>query len=304
MDQKERSYPMLRLARLLAIPLTAVLLFTGCQVESPVTDKGDTEKAEPPKKLTTREVIAKSQQMTDKVEGFTYKVEGDQKISLEAGGQSQGIDQKLDMDAKVSNNPNGIHISGTVVGGGQSNTMEVYQVGDEIYQKLDGVWVKGKGADLNEVAGGQVEDPSKALQKLEEMVAKFKGDQDSPFEMKETDDQYIISLNVTEDQKEMKDLMMKQLAGALVPALKQAGLSINEGDIKLNSLEQVHYINKKTFEQEKTDQTMKLEIPIQEGGESGVIKTEQSTTQTMTGKFDGRIEVPQEVKDNAKEISM
>ncbi|MFD1394489.1 hypothetical protein [Kroppenstedtia eburnea] len=75
--------------------------------------------------------------------------------------------------------------------------------------------------------------------------------------------------------------------------LKQAGVSIKESDIKLNSLEQVYHIDRKTFEQKKVDQSMELELPIQEGGVSGVIKMEQSTT-TMTVKFDGTIEVPQE----------
>ncbi|EGK11696.1 hypothetical protein HMPREF9374_1940 [Desmospora sp. 8437] len=86
--------------------------------------------------------------------------------------------------------------------------------------------------------------------------------------------------------------------------LKQAGVSIKESDIKLNSLEQVYHIDRKTFEQKKVDQSMELELPIQEGGVSGVIKMEQSTTTTMTGKFNGTIEVPQEVKDQAREISL
>ena len=84
--------------------------------------------------------------------------------------------------------------------------------------------------------------------------------------------------------------------------MKQAGVTINETDIKLNSLEQVYHIDKKTFDQKKVDQSMELELPIQEGGISGLIKVEQSTATTMTGKFEGTIEVPQEVKDQAREI--
>lgn len=302
---KERYDYMLRLSRLLAISLTMVLLFTGCLSQGPTAGEAeDTEKSEPLKKLTTREVIAKTQKVTNEAKGLTFKTEGNQKIQLEVAGQTQGIDQKINMDVKMTNNPAAMHFSGTVEGGGQSGKLEAYQVGDEIYQQLDGTWVKGKGADLSQASGGQAEDPSKALEMLMEILSKFKGDKDTPFQMEETEDEYIITLKVTDEQKEIKELMMKQLSGALVPAMKQAGVTINETDIKLNSLEQVYHIDKKTFDQKKVDQSMELELPIQEGGISGLIKVEQSTATTMTGKFEGTIEVPQEVKDQAREISM
>lgn len=296
---------MLRLSRLLAISLPIVLLFTGCLSQSPAAEKGEEkEEKEPAKKLTTRQVIAKTQKVTKEAKGLTYKMEGDQKIQLEAEGQTQGIDQKVNIDAKMTNNPAAMQFSGTVEGGGESSKMEAYQVGDEIYQQLDGTWVKGKGADLGKATGGQAEDPSKALEMLEDIFSKFKGDQDSPFQMEETDEEYIITLKVTDEQKEIKDMMMQQLSGALVPAMKQVGVSVKETDIKLNALEQVYHIDRKTYEQKKVDQSMELELPIQESGVAGVIKMEQSTTTTMTGKFNGTIEVPQEVKDQAREISM
>ena len=41
------------------------------------------------------------------------------------------MDQKINMDVKMTNNPAAIHFSGTVEGGGQSGKLEAYQVGDE-----------------------------------------------------------------------------------------------------------------------------------------------------------------------------
>ena len=55
---------------LLAISLTMVLLFTGCLSQGPTAGEAeDTEKSEPLKKLTTREVIAKTQKVTNEAKG-------------------------------------------------------------------------------------------------------------------------------------------------------------------------------------------------------------------------------------------
>ena len=136
-----------------------------------------------------------------------------------------------------------------------------------MYQQLDGTWVKGKGAEpepsIRRSGGG----PFQGSGNADEILSKFKGDKDTPFQMEETEDEYIITLKVTDEQKEIKELMMKQLSGALVPAMKQAGVTINETDIKLNSLEQVYH-RQENLSIEESDQSMELELPISRGWNS------------------------------------
>src|SRR5699024_4337050 len=128
---------------------------------------------------------------------------------------------------------------------------------------------------------------------LEELVSKFQGDKNDMFNMKETEDQYVITLNVDKDLKQVKDLYMKQLKGSAVPALKQAGLPGKEDEVKLNNIKQVVYIDKKSFEQEKVDQKTEIEIPLDDGTTSGMITAKQEMTITLKGEYKGTIEVPQ-----------
>ncbi|PTX58129.1 hypothetical protein C8P63_1182 [Melghirimyces profundicolus] len=290
--------------------LTFVLVMvSGCGLQQKAVE-GDSPKeeaAEPkPEKLSMTQVVQKTQKASQKAKGYTVKSGGKQEISMEVEGQSQGITQEFDLKMDITQNPRAVHFSGTIQGGGQSGTVEGYQVGNEIYQTVDGsTWVKGTGADLNQFGGNQGQDPSQALQKLQELLSQIQGNKkDQALQMKETRDQYVITVNVMEDQPEVKELFLKQMTGSMVPTMKQAGVSVNESAIKLNKLKQVYHINKSTFEQEKMEQEMEVEIPVNDGTTSGVIKADQSMTLSLQGEFTGTIEVPQEVKESARNAQM
>lgn len=289
-----------RLFRYLMIP-AMVLLLAACQNSTADSGSPNKEAAEE-EKLSVNEVIQKTQEASQQAKGQTLQVEGKQDFNLEAEGQSQGITQSFDMNMELTKDPAAVHLTGTMKSAGETGEMEAYQVGDEFYQSMDGgtTWLKSEGADLNQFGGDQAQNPSKALQKLEELVSKFQGDKNDMFNMKETEDQYVITLNVDKDLKQVKDLYMKQLKGSAVPALKQAGLPVKEDEVKLNTIKQVVYIDKKSFEQEKVDQKTEIEIPLDDGTTSGMITAKQEMTITLKGEYKGTIEVPQEVKDNAQ----
>jgi hypothetical protein len=288
---------MIRLSRWLSLPLAAAIVLSGCQSLNAVNPTK-------PEKLTTEQVLQKADEASEKAKGYTYKVNGDQTLTVEADGQSHSVDQTVQMDMELLNHPRSIHYKGQLENSGQTLKLEAYQVGKEIYQTPDGItWAKTEGLDLDQVAGGQTQNPSKALQKVQELLSKLKSDKNKPLSMKETGKNYLVKLNVTDKtNKQVQDMFLKQLTAALAPGIKQSGLTVDLDQVKLDKLVQTYTIDKKSFEQKKMVQEMELQIPVSDGTSSGTIRVTQTMTLKNTGEFKGTIEVPQHVKDTAQEV--
>ncbi|GGE23975.1 hypothetical protein GCM10011571_27600 [Marinithermofilum abyssi] len=288
---------MIRLSRWLSLPLAAAIVLSGCQSLNAVNPAK-------PEKLTTEQVLQKADAASEKAKGYTYKVNGDQTLTVEADGQSHSVDQTVQMDMELLNHPRSIHYKGQLENNGQTLKMEAYQVGKEIYQTPDGItWAKSEGLDLDQIAGGQTQNPSKALQKVQELLSKLESDKNKPLSMKETGKSYLVKLNVTDKtNKQVQDMFLKQLTAALAPGLKQSGLTVDLDQVKLDKLVQTYTIDKKSFEQKKMVQEMELQIPVSDGTSSGTIRVTQTMTLKNTGEFKGTIEVPQHVKGTAQEV--
>ncbi|SMO77698.1 DUF6612 family protein [Melghirimyces algeriensis] len=283
--------------------LVIALVLGGCQQSDPQA-KEDTEKSTKAEKLSVTEVIQKNQKALQENKGSSYTTEGTQDFIIEANGSSQKISQTVKMDIKMTNDPASVHTKGAIQGNGQTIDMEMYQVGDEIYQKApNNQWLKSKGANL-QVPKNQMQKPNQTLKQLIDLISGDKNEKFDFLSMKETEDEYLLTLDIGDPQSgKIHQEFMKQFKAEMMPGLKQSGLPVQEDRIKFTKVEQLIHIDKKSFENSKTEQTVILEIPVSQGDQSSTIKVEQAMTMKRNGEFNGTIEVPQEIKDQAKEFT-
>ncbi|SDW79068.1 hypothetical protein SAMN05444487_106107 [Marininema mesophilum] len=278
---------MKRLFQISTMVIFTALLSTGCQSITA------------PEKLSFQDVINRTAKAEEKSHGSRFKIDGEQTFTINAKGQKQTINQKVDANAEMTTKPMAVHFKGNIQGNGQSQQIESYQVGSSIYQLANGSnWLKSEGADLDQFASNQT--PSETIQKLQGLLSKLQKDKkDKAFNLKEKKDKYILSINFIEAPENIKQMFQKQMTGAIIPHLKQARVTVNENDIQLKKLDQVITIDKKTFKQEKMDQIMELNISIAQNGDTGTIHGSQKQTQTHQGEYKETIEVPADVKNNA-----
>ncbi|WP_174614293.1 DUF6612 family protein [Virgibacillus ihumii] len=148
----------------------------------------------------------------------------------------------------------------------------------------------------------QSKSPSKTLNQFKNILNQFSGNEKSDkfITMKKEDGMYVITmdLNETASQKVLEQ-GMKQIKNSM-SSLKQLGIAKFLNNMKIKHLKQTFYIDQETFEQQKMEQQMKMEMPMNK------IKMtiDQDMTMEVTGKVDKAITIPQKIKKNAKTISM
>lgn len=262
--------------------------------------------AEGMKKLTPKEVLIKAEHAAENAKGFSYKATGNQTIEIEAGGQTQSVDQTIEAKLEMTNKPQAMHTTTTIHSEGQQITGEMYLVGNEIYQQtVDGSgWIKSKAPDLGSADNSQ--NPNQALQKLEELLGKLQTPEEKKMlKMTETADAYLLEINVNEQTThKIKDVFLEEVKAAMLPQLQQAGVPVDADQIKLHQFTQKITIDKKSFKQTKVVQEIKMDIPINDPSASGVLKASQKTEMNLVGEFNGTITVPEDVKNSAQEVQV
>jgi hypothetical protein len=261
--------------------------------------------AEGMKKLTPKEVLIKAAHAAQNSKGFSYKLRGNQTLEIADNSQSQSVNQSFEGQIDLTNQPHAMHMTMTLHSQGQNLPVNMYLVGDELYQQLpDGsAWLKTKWANLNATESNS-QNPNAALQKLEELFGKIQTPEEKKMlKMKETTTDYELEITIDDQTgKSIKDEMLKQVKVAMLPQFKQLGIPVDAEHIKLNQFVDKITIDKKTFKQQKMDQHIKIEIPVKDS--TGTVKADQEMVTDMTGEFNGTITVPGDVKNNAQEVQV
>jgi hypothetical protein len=257
------------------------------------------------KKLTPKEVLIKAAHTVQKSKGFSYKLTGNQTLEIASNGQSQSVNQSFEGQIDLTNQPHAMHMTMTLHSQGQKIPVNMYLVGDVLYQQTpDGSgWLKTKGVNLNAAAGNS-QNPNEALQKLEELLAKIQTPEEKKMlNMKETTTAYELEITIDDQTgKSIKDEILKLVKEAMLSQFKQLGIPVDVEQIKLNQFVEKITIGKKTFNQQKMVQHIKIEIPVKDSTVSGALKADLEMVINMTGEFNGTITVPEDVKNNAREV--
>jgi hypothetical protein len=262
--------------------------------------------AEGMKKLTPKEVLIKAEHAAEKSKGLSYKITGNQALSIEAGGQTKSVDQTIEGNIDLTNQPQAMHMTMTVHSEGQKVDGEMYMVGNELYQKaVDGSgWLKSKAPDLGSSDNSQ--NPNEALQKLEELLGKLQTPEEKKMlKMTETANAYVLEINVDDQTSHaIKDQLMEGVKAAMLPQIQQAGIPIDADQIKLHKYIEKITIDKKNFKQTKLIQQTQIEIPVNDPSVSGTLKMDQKMEMSLTGEFDQAVTVPEDVKNSAQEVQV
>ncbi|MDN4592679.1 DUF6612 family protein [Polycladomyces subterraneus] len=261
--------------------------------------------AEGMKKLTPKEVLIKAEHAAEKSKGLSYKITGNQALSIEAGGQTKSVDQTIEGNIDLTNQPQAMHITMTVHSEGQKVDGEMYMVGNELYQKtVDGSgWLKSNAPDLGST---ESQNPNEALQKLEELLGKLQTPEEKKMlKMTETANAYVLEINVDEHTPHtIIDKCMEEVKAAMLPQFQHAGIPVDADQIKLHQYSQKITIDKKSFRQTKVVQETKIEIPINDPSVSGTLNADQKMEMSLVGDFNETIKIPEDVKNSAQEVQV
>ncbi|MBA4493422.1 DUF6612 family protein [Paenactinomyces guangxiensis] len=277
-----------RFFSIVALLAVFTLIFAGCNSKPAASPSDQPAKEE---ELSLVDVMTKSEEALSKAKGFSYKVEGTQKIGTPEASLTTDIDMKMDM----TNNPQAMYAKGKVKAMGQEVPLEMYMVDNTIYQQVNGTWMEMKGAGLNQT-GVNTEEPSAAVKKVKELVQKL-GGTPKGFTMKKENGSYVVAMDGTavKDSKEMLDALVEQIKGTLqgMDQAQQLNAKFDLNKIKVESYKETMYIDEKTFELKSVDHESKITMPVE--GQSLMI--DQKMKMSVEGAYDGKIEVPDEVKD-------
>lgn len=288
---KKRLFPFLAMFMVLS------MIFVGCS--QPAENK--TADADQPKdkELTITEVMAKADEVVKKQKGASYKMDGKQNMKM----MGMAIDTDFSFDVKMTNEPQAMHLKGNMTAMGEKVPMEMYFADNMMYQNMEGTWMK-MNAPAEMMGQMAKEDPSDTLKKLDGLLKKLGVEKDPKgVTMKKENGVYVVAIDSTtiEGSQELFGDMLKDMEkemNAQAGDLKSAGVNIDFGKMKIDHVKQVIHIDEKTFEMKYVDQDIKMTIPMDK--ESFVI--EQTMKATVDGTFDGKIEVPEDVKKKATSL--
>lgn len=272
------------------------MIFMGCS--QPAENKAVEADPSKDKEMTLTEVMTKANEAMSKQKGATYKMEGKQNMSA----MGTTIKTEFSFDANVTNEPQAMYLKGNMSMMGQSLPMEMYLLDKTMYQNMGGEWLKMDAPP--EIGQMTKENPSNSFKELDELLKKIGIDKEPKgVTMKKENGVYVVTVDSTqlEGSQELFSDVLKDLQDSLdadTEELKAAGVNIDYSKMKIEQLKQVVHIDEKTFEVKFLDQDTKVTIPMDKESFS----IEQSMKVTVNGAFDGKIEVPEDVKKKATSL--
>jgi hypothetical protein len=284
---------MKRLAQLAFATVSSVaLILTGCSQQS--TQPGEAKpKVEAKKEPTPVEVLLKSNEVMEKG-AFTFEGKMDQKMS--AAGQN--MDMGMTFDVNMTGRPFAMHMKGTAKMMGQSMPIEMYQVGNEMYQKVGPMgWMKS----IEPTDGASGEQPTEIVKKLAKFIEALGGNA-LPKGIKVTKEgnDYLVETDYTELQKnkEFEKDVLDAIKESVDPeSLKKDGIVVDLSKAKVSLFKEKVWIDGATFQTKKFAGEMKLTVPAGKAE----LKMDSTMEFVLKGEFNGKIEVPEQVKKSAKQ---
>lgn len=243
--------------------------------------------------LTAEEVLQKSTEAMAALSSYSMEMVSDQEISM--GGEDT-IKMVTTTTTDMSLNPMAMYqVTSIEDADGMMESMdnESYfsEAGFFVYDSMAGQWFKMPEeftAELNAMSEMQT-NPAEQL----EMLKAYSDD----MTMTEEDDHYVLNFEGSGEQFNEMAGMIGGMMGDDMGGMMEEMLSM----MTINQLNYVVHVDKETFYQTKVLVNMDMEMDI-EGEKMTSIQMMDSTL----SKFDevGAIVVPQEVIDNAQEITL
>lgn len=276
-----------------AVILAGFLFLAGCSTGA--SPQGGDEAS---KELTPAEVLEKTNEVF-KNKNFTYEATNKQKMIMDIAGQQQNIDVDINFTIDMTSNPMAYHVKGTGMAMGKQIPMEMYIVDNTMYthDQMANRWTK---MPMNLSALDASQDPSAALKQLALFLNKLGGGKlPEGISLKKEAGAYRLDIDYTKltDKKEL-DMFRDQFLAGFQAGANIPNLNINKSQIKVDQLNQQIWIDEKTFEQTKMIQDFKMSMPV----EGSSFKVESHAEMNLKGEFKGKIEVPADIKNQAKSL--
>ncbi|WP_203248192.1 DUF6612 family protein [Sporosarcina beigongshangi] len=265
---------------------------------TPAEPKTDAEtgkkvELEEPSGLTAQEVFEKATEASAEQVSMHATMNINQ--LMEIPGQEGTMNSKIKMDMDMVVDPLAMYQKMDVDMGEQGVTeMEIYMTEEGFFMNdpMSGQWLKLPAEmyeDLLAQAGSA--DPTLDMNMFKEFVEDFKFEQ--------TDDEYILKLSASGEKfsKLFKEIAMENLPADVDASAEAAELMEN---IEMKSLEYEIYIDKKTFYTNAFN--MKMDMKMQVDGEEMRIDQKVNAKLSKINEID-KIEIPQEILDNALDIN-
>ncbi|MEK5036815.1 DUF6612 family protein [Sporosarcina sp. FSL K6-3457] len=265
---------------------------------APAEPKTDTEtgkkvELEEPSGLTAQEVFEKATAASAEQTSMQAAMNIDQLIEIPS--QDLTMNSKINMDMDMIIDPLAMYQKMDVDMGEQgAMKMEVYMTEEGFFmnESESGQWIKLPSEMYEELLGevGSA-DPTLDMSMFKEFVEDFKFEQ--------TDDEYILKLSASGDKfsKLFKELAMENLPAGVDANAEAAELMEN---IEVTSLEYEIFIDKKTFYTNAFN--MKMDMTMVVDGEEMRLDQKIDAKLSKINEID-KIEIPQEVLDNALDIN-
>lgn len=260
--------------------------------EDPET--GKTEEVENESTMTAQEVYQKSLEVSEEQKSMHAKMDIEQTINVPSEEFEMNSEIKMEMDMVID--PVEMYQKMTMdMGEEGSMDIEMYMTGDGFYMNdpESGQWIK-LPSDMyedmiGEMSGGA--DPTLDMEMFKEFIEDFKFEQ--------TEDEYILILSASGDKFTG---LLKEIAQDNIPA----GLEMSEEEtelmenMKVNSLEFEIFIDKESFYTNAFNMDMDMTMNV-EGQEMNIVQKVKADISKINEI--GKIEIPQEVLDNAIDIN-
>jgi hypothetical protein len=269
--------------------LSGALLLTGCGGK-------ENETAADQPKLTPTQVIDKSMQTMEKG-GHTYDVKTNQTITVASGDVSQAIKTRNTSTIDVTMNPVALHLKGKTESSGASEEIEMFLADNALYNKIPQMgWVK---TTVDTSAMDASQDPMSGIKQVEQLFEKLGGNAlPAGVSLNEEGNQYVLSIDFTalkQDGQTFESMMKDQV----IRGLQSSGFDPSKlQNMKFEKLNQKIYIDKNNFKQTKTLQEMHILVT----NDQDTFKLEQQMEMNLKGEYNGKIEVPADVKNSARQI--
>lgn len=227
----------------------------------------------------------KSTKLTMDVEQEIHAPDMDESMTMNIQGETEMTLEPLTLYQNMTTNAD---IEGEKV----DSKMEVYSTEDDLYlyeEQLD-EWIKMDSSMIGEIGDiANQDDPADQLKMFEQFV--------SDFDLEETDDEYILNIEIEGDEFTS---MMEEMAGGLTPNDIFQGMDGEDGDIfkemEISQMDYEMYIDKDTYHLNQFNMNMDLDMEMD--GESASIVQSIKTDYSNINEIDP-IEVPKDVKDAA-----
>lgn len=277
------------------ITLSGLLLLTGCSSDPQPTSDNKKEEA---KELTTAEILEKASESMKK--NLTYETNMIEKVDIDANGIKINDQYTTNMAVNMANG--NFHAKGHMTADGKQSPAEMYRIDNILYQNTADTngWTKTTVDNKTDTD----QDPSVPVKEFEEILKELIKEIDGNNLPKGTTfnkETNTSLLEINYNELENTEETTKEIREELIAALKE----IASDDLAAKLTPDKVQIDKAIFKfhiDNKTYQVTKLEREIVIGLNIDQFKVNTTSLSTIDikGEFNGTIELPEEVKTQAK----